>query len=191
MHSADHDTPTCGTRAPEVPDEVVLLGAGGEPIGAADRRTVHGADTPLHLAFSAYLYDDAGRLLVTRRALDKTTWPGVWTNSCCGHPRPGESVPDAITRRAVEELGASAYDLEPLLPDFAYRAVDAGGIVENEVCPVYVGRIATSLRPDPAEIVQVDWTTLPALVAATRATPFAFSPWCVAQLALMVERGLV
>ena len=72
-------------------DLVVLVDDDGHPRGTANRLTVHGTDTPLHFAFSCHLVDAAGRILVTRRALEKKTWPGVWTNSFCGHPRPGES----------------------------------------------------------------------------------------------------
>ena len=70
----------------------------------AARTMVHHAQTPRHRAFSVYLTDDAGRVLLTRRALSKATWPGVWSNSCCGHPRPGEMDVTAIHRRVREEL---------------------------------------------------------------------------------------
>src|SRR6478752_684011 len=118
-------------------EEVVLLAEDGTPIGTADKATVHTADTPLHLAFSCHLFDGEGRLLVTRRALGKATWPGVWTNSFCGHPGPGERIEDAVVRRAREELGATIDNLGMALPDFRYRAVDAAGMVVYEVGPVF------------------------------------------------------
>ena len=121
-------------------DHVVLLNEGHEPIGEVPRSLVHSRRTPLHLAFSLYVFDEAGRTLLTRRALSKATWPGVWTNTCCGHPRPGESLPAAIRRRLRDELGLAVGELECVLPDFAYRATDASGIEENEVCPVFAAR---------------------------------------------------
>jgi isopentenyl-diphosphate delta-isomerase type 1 len=162
---------------------VVLLDARHRPIGTAPKATVHTAETPLHLAFSLYLFDDIGRLLVTRRALTKLTWPGVWTNTCCGHPGPDEPMADAVARRLRAELGLQVADLREALPDFAYRATDASGIVENEFCPVFTGRVADAdaVHPDPAEVVEHVWTPWTDLVAAVDAAPFAFSPWLVEQ----------
>ena len=85
-----------------VADEVVLLDEQGQPVGAADRRSVHTRQTALHLAFSTYLFDPEGRVLITRRALHKATWPGVWTNSCCGHPLHGEDIETSARRRVRE-----------------------------------------------------------------------------------------
>jgi isopentenyl-diphosphate delta-isomerase len=162
-------------------ENVVLLDDEGNAIGTAPKSSVHDADTPLHLAFSCHVHDDEGRILVTRRALHKTTWPGVWTNSFCGHPLPGEDMSDAVRRRAEFELGMTLTDLELALPDFRYRAVDASGIVENEVCPVYVARVDRDPRPNPDEVVDARWVDPADLAAALRATPWAFSPWLVLQ----------
>ena len=125
------------------------------------------------------------RVLVTRRALGKATWPGVWTNSVCGHPAPDESVADAVARRVRHELGAGVEALEEALPDFRYRAVDDSGVVENEVCPVFVGRLVGEPRPRPDEVEALAWAEPARVGAALRATPFAFSPWFVEEAALL------
>lgn len=163
-------------------DEVVLLDEGGRPVGTAPRATVHTTDTPLHLAFSCHLTDDEGRVLLTRRALSKRTWPGVWTNSFCGHPRPGEDVSDAVRRHARSELGLEVTGITPLLPDFRYRAVDAAGTVENEVCPVFTARASQTPAPDPDEVMELVWVTPEQLRAAASAAPWALSPWLREQL---------
>ena len=116
-------------------DLVVLVDDEGREIGTAPKISVHDADTPLHLAFSCHVVNHAGEILVTRRALSKATWPGVWTNSFCGHPRPAEPTVSAVRRRADHELGLTLVDVELVLPDFRYRATDASGIVEHEICP--------------------------------------------------------
>lgn len=166
-------------------DEVVLVDESGTTLGTAPRLGVHTTDTPLHQAFSLYLFDDQGRVLITRRALAKLTWPGVWTNACCGHPRPGEELGDAVRRRLGEELGLQVEDLQLVLPDFRYRAVDASGIVEHELCPVLVGRASGDLQPDPDEVAEHAWVAWADLVAAMRATPAVYSPWSALQVPLL------
>jgi isopentenyl-diphosphate delta-isomerase len=165
-----------------LPEQVVLLDDDGTVVGAADKATVHTNQTPLHLAFSCHVFDPEGRLLVTRRALSKTTWAGVWTNSFCGHPAPGESVEDAIARRASVELGITVGDLKLVLPDFRYRAIDASGIVENEICPVYRAVSTDAVRANPDEVSEWEWVDPASLTAAASAAPYAFSPWLVWQL---------
>ena len=175
---------------PSIDDSVVLLSHNGRPIGTASRMAVHTSETPLHLAFSSYLFDAAGRLLITRRALHKRTWPGVWTNSCCGHPLPGENAEQAVRRRVRQELGVDIVDLTLVLPDFRYRAVDAGGVVENEICPVWVGRIdPAAVYPDPDEIAAYEWVPWPEVVRSVTAMPQTFSPWAALQVPLVA--GLV
>lgn len=170
-------------RPDEVADDVVLLDEDGRPCGTADRTRVHTTDTPLHLAFSIHLRDETGAVLLTRRALGKATWPGVWTNSCCGHPRPGESMEDAIHRRVEQELGLQVSDIRCVLPGYRYRALDASGVVENEVCPVHLGTVRRSqLRPDPAEVAEHSWVSWADLVATTAALPVLLSPWSVEQV---------
>ncbi len=164
-----------------VTDLVVLLDDDGQEIGTALKSSVHGTDTALHLAFSCHVYNRRGETLVTRRALDKGTWPGVWSNSFCGHPRPAEPVIAAVHRRAEHELGIVLRDVRLALPLFRYRAVDASGVVEHEVCPVYLA--VTDDEPDlnPREVAEARWVAPEELGAGIAATPWAFSPWLVLQ----------
>jgi isopentenyl-diphosphate Delta-isomerase len=166
----------------EHPERVVLLDNDGKVVGEADKATVHTTETPLHLAFSCHVFDAQSRVLVTRRALTKLTWAGVWTNSFCGHPAPGEATEHAIARRAADELGITVSSIELVLPDFRYRAIDASGIVENEICPVYRAISADAVHANPAEVSEWEWVDPASLTAAASAAPYAFSPWLVWQL---------
>ncbi|WP_460005868.1 isopentenyl-diphosphate Delta-isomerase [Microbacterium xylanilyticum] len=170
-------------------ERVVLLSSDGAEIGTAPKSSVYGADTRLHLAFSCHVFDPAGRLLVTRRALTKAAWPGVWTNSFCGHPAPGEGLVAAVRRRAEHELGLALGAVEPVLPFFRYRAVDAAGVVENEICPVYVATSDGAPRPHPDEVVEHRWVDPDDLAASIERVPWAFSPWLVLQAKLLPFLG--
>jgi isopentenyl-diphosphate Delta-isomerase len=161
---------------------VILLAEDGTPCGTAPKSEVHHRDTPLHLAFSCWVLDDQGRTLLTRRAEVKRTWPGVWTNTFCGHPGPGDKIADAVVRRARDELGCEVADVELVLPDFRYRAVMADGTVENEVCPVYTARLATEPEPNPAEVDRMSWVPLAGLPELVARHPDELSPWAREQL---------
>jgi isopentenyl-diphosphate Delta-isomerase len=178
MHPPKQDTVTSNQTI----ELVVLLDDDGTAIGAAEKVGVHTTDTALHLAFSCHVYNEAGQVLVTRRALGKLTWPGVWTNSFCGHPAPDEDQLEAIRRRAQHELGISLDSIESVLPDFRYRAVDASGIVENEICPVFRAITRDAVQPNPAEVAEFAWVDPTSLRSAVSNTGFAFSPWLVMQL---------
>ncbi|GGM50504.1 isopentenyl-diphosphate Delta-isomerase [Longimycelium tulufanense] len=166
---------------------VVLLDERRQPVGAAEKHRVHGPDTPLHLGFSCYVFDDAANLLVTRRALGKQTWPGVWTNSFCGHPAPSEPLPNAVRRRAQQELGLALRTVELVLPDFSYRATAADGTVENEVCPVFLATSDEQPRPNPDEVVEWRWTPWAEFADLAKRAPWVLSPWAVEQVPLLAE----
>jgi isopentenyl-diphosphate delta-isomerase len=167
---------------------VVLLDDERRPIGTAPRATVHHSATPLHLAFSCYAFDPAGRLLVTRRALPKKTWPGVWTNTCCGHPGPGEDLAEAMTRRLGEELGLVPREVELALPDFAYQARMADGTMENEFCPVFRVVVDGDPTPDPAEVDDWRWTDWADFAGVAARTPWLISPWAALQVPQLAAR---
>jgi isopentenyl-diphosphate delta-isomerase len=168
---------------------VVLTDDDGNPIGSAAKTTVHSTRTPLHLAFSCYLLNDAGEVLITRRALEKATWPGVWTNSFCGHPAPGEDMEAAVHRRAAHELSARITMLRVVLPEFRYRAIDARGVMENEICPVYLGMLEGPIAPRPTEVAEWAWISPQALSTSVAASPFVFSPWMQEQVAQLFAVG--
>ena len=167
----------------------MLLAEDGSVIGTADKTAVHSGRTPLHLAFSCYAFDATGRLLVTRRSLGKRTFPGVWTNSCCGHPAPGEPIADAVSRRMAHELALVPLALQLVLPDFRYRASMAG-IEENELCPVYLCRVEREPRPNPDEVADYRWQRWPDYVHATTAGADV-SPWSLAQVRALQRDRLV
>jgi geranylgeranyl diphosphate synthase, type I len=171
-----------GRPAPAV-EQVVLLDADGRPTGTATKLAAHHADTPYHLAFSAHVVDRDGRVLVTRRALAKPTWPGTWTNACCGHPGPGESLRAAVTRRLAQELGLRPRRMAVALPDFAYRATMADGTVEHELCPVVVAEIDGEPALNPDEVADHGWLSWAEFLGRARRRPASLSPWAVAQAA--------
>ena len=122
----------------KMPELVVLVDKQNNQIGTADKDTVHTKTTPLHRAFSLFLFNSKNELLLTKRSSAKKTFPGVWTNTVCGHPAPEESTTDAAKRRLKDELGITGVDIAEVSM-FQYRASDQNGIVENEICPITVG----------------------------------------------------
>ena len=180
-----------GVVASPVAELIVLVDDDGTAIGTMPKPLVHHGETPLHRAFSAYLFDEHGRLLVTRRAESKATFPGMWTNTVCGHPGPGEDDEAAIARRARYELGLAVVELRPALPSYRYRA-EFRGVVENEVCPVYLGRFAGTPDPDPSEVGEwelLDWAVFRSRQETTQFDEW--SPWCREQARMIEAAGLL
>ena len=171
---------------------IVLVDESGREVGTAEKASAHHDDTPLHLAFSCYVFDGRGRVLVTRRADVKRVWPGVWSNSVCGHPAPGESLAAAVERRLDQELGMTARDIRVVLPDYRYRAPAYRGVVEHEFCPVLVARATSAPRPNPLEVGAVRWMPWQEFVReAWSDTADRYSWWCRNQLRELAGHPLV
>jgi isopentenyl-diphosphate delta-isomerase len=171
------------------PEYVILLDDDGRAIGTAEKRSVHRLDTPLHLAFSCYVFDSDGRLLVSQRALAKATFPGVWTNSACGHPAPGEAFLDAVRRRTGQELGITLRGLRLVLPRFRYRAAASDGVVENEICPVTTALTVDDPAPDRSEVEGTTWVGWAEFRDGVLDRSRPVSPWCLQQVEQLAGLG--
>ncbi|MFI5699281.1 isopentenyl-diphosphate Delta-isomerase [Streptomyces xanthochromogenes] len=148
---------TTGGTASEIMLE--LVDESGNTIGTAEKLSAHQAPGQLHRAFSVFLFDPAGRLLLQQRALGKYHSPGVWSNTCCGHPYPGESPFAAAARRTYEELGI-APSLLAEAGTVRYNHPDPeSGLVEQEFNHLFVGLVQSPLRPDPEEVAETVFVT--------------------------------
>ncbi len=180
---------TVGRRAAE--EMLILVDERNRTIGRAGKRTIHTLGL-LHRAFSIFLVDAAGRLLLQQRSRAKYHSGGLWANSCCGHPQPGERTQTAARRRLGEELGASAR----LRFGFRarYRTGLANGLVENEIVYVYFGVAPDALRLNPAEVRAVKPLTFAALRADIARHPRRYAYWLRHYLknhAAAIRRGIV
>ncbi|MBP2704655.1 isopentenyl-diphosphate Delta-isomerase [Microbispora sp. RL4-1S] len=170
-------------------EHVVLVDGQGNPIGTAPKTSVHTAHTPLHLAFSSYVFDEGGQVLLSRRAVGKLTWPGAWTNSCCGHPLPGERLSVAVTRRLAFELGLRVESVDLILPRFSYRAVMDNGTVENELCPVFRAVVRDEAAPNAEEVDTVRWMPWKTFADQVLSGELDISPWAREQVPQLVALG--
>jgi isopentenyl-diphosphate Delta-isomerase len=155
---------------------IILVDEDDNQIGTAPKLASHNLHTPLHRAFSCFLFDEAGRFLVTRRARTKKVFPGIWTNSCCGHPAPGEAMTAAIQRRLKFELGMQADQIESALPDFRYTA-RYQDVVENELCPVYLATTNQQPAPNPQEVADWLWMPWAQWLDELKRRPWRYSIW--------------
>lgn len=166
----------------------MLLDETGRAIGTVDKADVHHGATPLHLAFSCYVFDAEERLLLTRRAPTKVTFPSVWTNSVCGHPAPSEGLEAAVRRRVGQEVGLEIDDLRLVLPEFRYTAT-MNGIGENEMCPVLVATSVGDVRLDPTEVESIEWVSWAVFSGEVLDGTRDISTWCRAQVEELVLLG--
>lgn len=153
---------------------VVLVNEHDEAIGTMEKMEAHRTGR-LHRAFSIFLVDHTGRLLLQQRADGKYHGPGLWSNACCSHPRPGEGLLPAAERRLKEELGTTS-KLEERFA-FTYHARFANDLQEHEFDHVLFGAFNGELHPDPAEVKAVRWLSPEELSAEVSATPETFTPW--------------
>lgn len=167
---------------------VQLVDNAGATVGTASVSDAHAAPGRPHRAFSVVLDDGAGRILVQRRAAIKTRFPSRWSNACCGHPEPNESVVDAATARLADELRMRAPLTE--VGVYRYRAEDpATRRVEDEYDHVLVGTVAPEpMSPNPAEVSEVAWMPLNELRADLQANPQRYTPWFAGVLAAAADR---
>ena len=160
-------------------EKLILVNPADEPTGALDKAACHDGDGILHRAFSLFIFNEQRELLLQQRAADKRLWPGYWSNSCCSHPREGETMEQASARRLEQELGIRT----PLrfLYKFEYQAAyrDEQGLQgsENELCWVYVGTTQAAPVINTTEIDAWRWISAAALDAELAEQAEQFTPW--------------
>ena len=169
---------TPATKADIVSSEseaLILVDSSDREVGYLDKSAAHDGDGVLHRAFSLFIFDAAGRLLLQQRARGKRLWPGYWSNSCCSHPRKGETMDEAVHRRLEQELGMTAQ------LDFAYKFeyhAPFGNLgSEHELCWVYVGRTTSEPVINTTEIMDWRWIEPSALTRAIADEPSRYTPW--------------
>jgi isopentenyl-diphosphate delta-isomerase len=155
-------------------DAVILVDAEDRLIGTAPKLDAHRRGLK-HRAVSALVRNSAGQILLQRRAPGKYHSEGKWTNACCSHPRPGESVAEAVHRRLFEEMGVDC----PLAPLFitGYRAAVSNDLIEDELVHVFAGVHDGAIAPDPAEVSEWKWISFSDLVADQRMQPDSYTAW--------------
>ncbi|MET8249748.1 isopentenyl-diphosphate Delta-isomerase [Micromonospora sp. NPDC005197] len=158
---------------------VELVDDRGQPCGDTTVAAAHQPPGQLHRAFSVLLIDPDGQVLLQRRAAVKTRFPLRWANSCCGHPRPGESLTEAANRRLKEELGTGPVELTEVGVYVYYAEDPTSGRVEFEYDHVLRGEFlpAAPLRPDPDEVAELRWADPAALEAELDRDPRSYAPW--------------
>jgi isopentenyl-diphosphate delta-isomerase len=156
-------------------EELILVDRDDNEIGYASKADAHDGSGILHRAFSLFLFNEAGALLLQQRATAKRLWGGYWSNSCCSHPRRGESMAVATSRRLLDELNFET-ELEYVYR-FCYEAGfgDAGS--ENELCHVFLGRTSADVQPNASEIAGIRYVTPRGLAAELEQQPDRFTPW--------------
>lgn len=135
--------------------QVILVDQEDKPIGSMEKMEAH-VKGELHRAFSVFLFNDKGQMLLQQRALSKYHTPGLWTNTCCSHPYPSEETADAAIRRLKEEMGITNVVLEKSF-DFIYYKEFDNGLIEHEFDHVFVGNFNGNFNFNPEEVEDFKW----------------------------------
>lgn len=167
-----------------VEEHVVLVDEQNTVLGTAPKATIHTTKTPLHRGFSLFVFNDRNELLVTQRAFTKKTFPGVWSNTVCGHPALNEEPKDAAIRRLQQELGMRLESIE-FVSDYRYACADVNGIVENEICPVFIGWSQNNPAPNPDEIESFRWMAWDDFLRDIQERSDIYSHWCKEEAVLV------
>ncbi len=154
---------------------LVLVDAADNETGHLTKAECHDGDGVLHRAFSVFLFNGRGETLMQQRGADKRLWPLYWSNSCCSHPRQGESIEIATMRRLQDELNVSA-SLE-FVYKFSYQASFGEAGSENEMCSVFLGRLDGEPQANATEIEEMRFVSADTLSDELAANPNMFTPW--------------
>lgn len=154
--------------------EVILVNESDEAIGTMEKIEAH-RKALLHRAFSIFILNDRGEMLLQQRADNKYHSPGLWTNACCSHPAPGEDVYTAAVRRLKEELGFTA-EIFPAF-NFTYKADFSNGLTEYEYDHVFVGTYNGVISPDVEEVKDYKFGSLPEIERLMQEEPGRFTSW--------------
>ncbi len=169
------DAPQTHATVSSGAEQLILVDADDRPIGHASKAACHDGHGQRHRAFSLFIFNQHGELLLQQRSQGKRLWPGYWANSCCSHPRQGESMEQATERRLQQELGMRC----PLrfLFKFEYHADYRGLGAEHEVCWVYTGICTQPVRANATEIEAWRFVTPAELDREIATCPEHFTPW--------------
>lgn len=162
------------SKATEILENVILVDDADNVLGEMEKMEAHRRGV-LHRAFSVFVLDSKNRLLLQCRALDKYHSPGLWTNTCCSHPRSGESTAQAAHRRMVEEMGFDC-PLDEVFT-FIYRASFDNGLKEHELDHVFIGFSAEIPNPNPEEVHEYKWMPLTEIAKDIRNNPEMYTVW--------------
>jgi len=171
-----------------VAEYVILVDENDNEIGSMEKIEAH-EKAELHRAFSIFIFNDMGQMMLQQRALSKYHSPGLWTNTCCSHPRPGETLEAATRRRIVEEMGFSC-TMEEIL-SFIYKAPFDHGLTEHELDHVFIGRYNDDPEINPDEVEDWKWVDVDELLLDVQENPDLYTVWFRIALGEMQKRGIL